>query len=247
MDSRTGSLHGRSGNALERDVVNVLNDEDYLVQYKENRLENSIYNCILDYICTNGLSKNDISSINASNYVEKLASKGNAKTDVVITIIKIDESQIIETLSIKNTTASVVSCHDYKYQDFVRVLNVAGERLETYFRLFQANPSYRAFARSLPEGYSIDDFENELTPYLSIFTKWVLTGEHDTVNLTNPTEQISKSILIVKNGQMLCISFEDYINRLNAESLIRFGLPFRWTYPSKQRGVRIQLKMPILI
>ncbi|MFT6321217.1 MAG: hypothetical protein ACJAT4_002146 [Granulosicoccus sp.] len=40
---------------------------------------------------------------------------------------------------------------------------------------------------------------------------------------------------------------EEYISMLNRSKKGKFGVPFSWTYPSKQEGKRIQLKLPIII
>lgn len=242
---KDGSYYGKAGNALEKEVVNILNNKEYLEQYRHNKSEEVLFNCVLDILCSNGINKDEIEVIKSTNTVEKLASGGNAKTDVIINI-KTEQETITETLSIKNTSQKVVSCHDYKCEDFVRVLNVPGSKLEEYFKLFQETPSYSGFKDSLPKGYTVDEFEDMLKPHIQILTQWALTGEHDNQNLINRSKQISNYLLIVKGNEVYCNSFSSYIELLFKEATLKYGVPFAWTYPSKQRGKRIQLKMPVL-
>lgn len=244
---RDGSYYGKAGNALEKEVVKILNNVVYLKEYKNNICEEIIFVRVLDQLCTNKFEKENIISIHSTNTVEKLASGGNAKTDVIINISTNDGGCFTETLSIKKSNEAVVSCHDYKYEDFIRVLDIKDCKLEKYFKLFQENPTYSSFEDNLPDGFSIQNFEEELQPYTQKFAQWVLTGQHDDQNLTSPTKQISKNLLILTSDQVFCSDFASYINKIFETSQMKYGVPFRWTYPSKQRGKRIQLKMPIII
>ncbi|CAA6828614.1 MAG: Unknown protein [uncultured Sulfurovum sp.] len=244
---KDGSYYGKAGNALEKEVVKILNNKEYLKQYNEDKCEEVLFNSLLGQFCNKELNKNNIRSISSTNTVQKLAKGGNAKTDVIITITTNNGESHIKTLSIKRSKATVVSCHDYKYNDFVRVLKIENTKLEEYFKLFQANPTYSAFEKNLPDGFNIKDFEERLTPYIEKLTQWVLTGQHDDINLIDYETQISEYVLIVTNTQVYCNNFMSYINKINSKSKKKFGVPFSWTYPSKQRGKRIQLKMPILI
>ncbi len=244
---KDGSYYGKAGNELEKEVVKFLNNKEYLEQYKSDTCKEILFTSILDQLCNQAFNKENIITIKSTNTVEKLAKGGNAKTDVIIKIILNDGAEIIETLSIKKSSKTVVSCHDYKYEDFVRVLDIKGTKLEKYFKIFQANPTYESFEKELPDGFTIIEFEKNLKPYIEKFAQWVLTGEHDNLNLTNPIKQVSRFLLVVTNNQVFCSDYNSYIEKIFKKSLLKYGLPFRWTYPSKQRGKRIQLKMPIVI
>lgn len=242
---KDGSYYGKAGNALEKEVVRILNDNNYLSEYKSGTCVDKIFQNVMSQLCNNRLNKDDIVSITATNTVEKLAKGGNAKTDVIININTID-GQIIETLSIKRSSQRVVSCHDYKVADYVRVLDISGSKLEEYFKLFQKYPSYSGFEKELFDGYSSKEFEEMLTPYSQKFTEWALTGKHDDENLRNSSKQVSRYLLIVNKDDVFCSNFKSYIEKLYENVSLKYGVPFSWTYPSKQRGKRIQLKMPIL-
>ena len=71
---------------------------------------------------------------------------------------------------------------------------------------------------------------------------------HDTENLVDPKLQISNYLLIWddKSGKIAFYAMDVYINMISNQKKGRLGVPFSWTYPSKRRGKRIQLKVPIL-
>ncbi len=97
----------------------------------------------------------------------------------------------------------------------------------------------------MPKGYSESDFSTLLTKGQGIFTQWALRGMHDHINLTRPTLQVSNYLLISNGEKSVCYNMEDYIKIILKNAKLKFGVPFSWTYPSKQRGKRIQLKVPI--
>ena len=243
---KDGSYYGKAGNAQEKEVVNILNDKGFLLEYKAGTCKNKIFNSVMDQLCRESLIKGDIFLISATDTVKKLRSGGNAKTDVIITIETIN-GQIIETISVKNSSANVVSCHDYKAEDFIRVLNVKDTKLEDYLALYQEYPTYSDFEKNMPENYSLDDFEKLFKPYKDKLTEWALTGQHDLENLIDSVRQVSRYLLIITENEVFCSDFPSYINKIYTQKKLTFGMPFAWTYPSKQRGKRIQLKMPIII
>lgn len=243
---KDGSYYGRIGNAKEKEVVKILENLDYLSEYKSGRCKDPIFETIVNQFCINhSIHKEEIISISATDTVAKLASGGNAKTDIVVTLTT-NTNSYSDTFSIKNSTKPYVSCHDYKYENFVKVLGVSGTRLENYFKLFQQDPSHRDFKKNLPSGYSINEFEDLLTHHRYTLTEWVLRGMHDHDNLIYPDTQIANNILIIKSGNVFCSDYLSYIDKLFDNAKLKYSVPFGWTYPSKQRGKRIQLKMPLL-
>ena len=241
-----GSYYSIQGNKLEKDICNLLNDKTFLKKYKENK-ESTNYDIILEKILKNhNLNKYNIIKINATNSIPLLKNGGNPKTDVYIEITKDDGEIISETISIKNTTKTRVSCHDYRAQDFVRVLNCGNTKLETYLTLFQDHPTYSDFKSNLPLDYTVEEFSELMKNKARLMTEWSLKGEHDTDNLIDSEKQVSNFVLINSKDGIHFFRYNDYIDYILKNSKIKFAIPFSWTYPSKQRGKRIQLKMPIL-
>ena len=243
-----GSYAGRKGNEFESEVVRVLCSKLQLDLLKSNSPDtDNIYKAIVSKLSIDyNFNVNEIISIDATNTVKKLASGGNAKTDVIVIISTIHET-LIETMSIKNTTKNVVSCHDYRADDFIRVLNISKHKLADYFIYYQQFGAIKDFEDGLPYGYSSDDFSELLKPYRDLFIQWTLTGAFDEKNLIDPKTQISNYLLINKSGTIRFVDFTSYIKELDESCHYTFGVPLRWTYPSKQRGSRIQLKLPICI
>ncbi|MGR5078193.1 MspI family type II restriction endonuclease [Photobacterium swingsii] len=248
-ESRDGSYYGLRGNAFEKEVVSDLNSRENLKHLITNsHIESPIFEEVLTKICSDYSVRNqDVINIHASDTVLKLTSGGNAKTDIIIDITTIDNC-IRETISVKNTTQNRVSCHDYKCDDFIRVLGIQDTKLAKYLELYQKSGSKGAFLSNMSEDMDHDDFVKLLAPYKQELLEWALTGKHDCKNLIDPKSQISNYLLINKSGNIRFVDFSSYMDELYAKSItLTYGLPLSWTYPSKQRGARIQLKLPILL
>jgi len=248
-EEKNGSYYGLRGNAFEKEVVAELNKLAHLEQIKNNGDSGSlIFNQIVSKICSDyDIPINTLIKVDATNTVLKLKSGGNAKTDVILTL-KTPTQEVTETISIKNTTQSRVSCHDYKCDDFIRVMNIEGSKLANYLTLYQKCGSHKAFVEGFPDNYNLVDFEQLLEPKKDVLLEWALTGKHDIHNLINPKSQVSNYLLMNKSGEIKFIDFHSYIVELYDKSKkLVYGLPLSWTYPSKQRGARIQLKLPILV
>lgn len=244
-----GSFYGKSGNEFERHLVKILSSHKNLKLLKNNKLpKDSIYKIVVTKILQKKqIALTDIIRITATNSIPLLKNGGNPKTDIKINIDTDLEIDIIETVSVKNTSKKKVTCHDYGAKDFIRVLNCNGTRLAHYFSLFQKFPTYRDFEKNLYGDFSVEEFKTLLAKKQDIFNEWVLTGQHDLHNLVFPESQVSRYLLI-RNSVKNIISFysmQDYIAIIKNRTSEKFGVPFSWTYPSKQRGKRIQLKVPI--
>ncbi len=245
--TKDGRYYAIRGNELEKEIVIELNNTEKLKKFRGGiDFESPFYFVIMNKLCTsNEIQHSEITKILATNTVLKLRSGGNAKTDIIIKITTLDK-EIIETISVKNTTKSWVSCHDYKSIDFIRVLGIEGTKLAEYFDLYQAQGSNKHFLDHMLPGDSLSEFESLLTNYKTLLIEWALMGKHDEENLIAPEQQISKYILINKPEGIIFIDYLSYIEIISSTNHL-YGLPFSWTYPSKQRGKRIQLKMPIII
>lgn len=245
--SEAGSVHGKAGNAKEKEIVSLLNNTSHTSNYKANNTVPEAFEKIVTQVCTNKqLNRADIVTISATDTVEKLKSGGNAKTDIVVKIMDSFGVTHIDTFSIKKTSRTKVSCHDYKADDFIRVLGIEEKRVADYFKVFQKYPTYSSFEQNLTQGYSTNDFETLLEPYRTKLTEWALTGDHDEYNLINKEVQVAKNVLIFNGNQIICSLYQDYIGKLLVNGPLKYGIPFSWTYPSKKKGKRIQLKMPIV-
>ena len=112
---------------------------------------------------------------------------------------------------------------------------------------FQNEPTLSAFKEALPLDYSDEEFTTLLKEKKDVFNNWVLRGMHDNQNLTAPEIQVSNYLLISKGNEVSFYSMTEYIELITDNTKLTFGVPFSWTYPSKQRGKRIQLKVPVIM
>jgi len=238
-----GSYYGKTGNKLEKDISESVILNGYLNKLKLS--ENPKFHQIFDFIVNkHHISFEDIINIKSSNSIPLLVSGGSAKADIWIELECV-QKKILETFSIKNTTKRIVSVHDYTSDRFIEVLNCDNTQLANYLRLFQEYPTYSDFESNFKQGYSKQEFEDLMNPKSHMLSEWVLLGEHDSVNLNFPRFQISNNLIINTEDDFLVYDSREYLNYLYANVKLKFSTPFTWTYPSKQRGKRIQLKLPI--
>lgn len=244
----TGSKYGKAGNKLEKVLGKLLSDYNVLKQYKIDTSKcEPIYTMVVDKLCDDHqLNKEDIIRIKATNSVPMLNSGGNAKTDVIVYLETSDGETQVETISIKNTKSKRVSCHDYTVVDYIRVLNAEDTRLSEYLEWFCAAGSRTGMMELMEDGYSEKEFEEELGKQKKTLIEWALTGAHDSKNLIDEDLQVSRYLLIRNESNLAFFSMVEYVDKVSHIKGM-FGLPFSWTYPSSQKGVRIQLKVPILI
>lgn len=244
----SGSAYGRAGNKLEKILSEMLSDYNYLRQFKSSSASVPMpYALIMNkLILENKISVDEIIRVKASNSIPLLNSGGNSKTDILVFIDLESGITITETISIKNTTSSRVSCHDYTIDDYIRVLDVKNSRVEEYIRWFGEAGSAKGLVELLPYGYSLVEFEKDLSEVVQVLIEWALTGAHDEQNLVNSELQISRYLLIRKQEEIRFYSMHEYFQKLKQRTGT-FGTPLSWTYPSKQLGKRIQLKVPIIL
>jgi len=216
-------------------------------QYKNGQLDSShVYHQIISKILKDKqIEIDEVIKIKATNSVPLLKNGGNPKTDLILYFETSSDLNFLETISLKNTTKDRVSCHDYTALAFINVLQCTNTKLAKYLTIFQNHPTYTAFNANLSKDFSEDEFSALLKEKQLIFSQWALRGMHDYKNLTRPTVQVSNYLLISNGKKSIFYNMEDYIVKILKNTKLKFGVPFSWTYPSKQRGKRIQLKVPI--
>lgn len=252
--SEKGSYYGKRGNDYEKEIVDIINNPENLKNYISKSIDiKHPFNIIITKILSDlNIKESTIISISATNTVPLLKSGGNPKTDIIIGITTPTNSYY-KTISVKfpNSKSSVITCHDYAAKDYIRVLNCEHDRLKDYLIEFQKNPSYKDFEKSIEKNNKLNltDFITKLESIRLKFMEWVLTGKHDEENLIEPEKQISEYLLIRKGSSLHFFGMKEYMNLLLKEKgpALHYSVPFGWTYPSKQRGKRIQLKLPILV
>lgn len=238
-----GSYFGKIGNKLEREISNAVRIPRFITELQLNK-KPQFYEIIEFLINKHKITYNDILKINSSNSIPLLLSGGSPKTDIWIEI-ECPNKKILETFSIKNSSKRSVSVHDYSADRFISVLKCNNTNLEYYINHFEKHPTYSEFNETLEKGKSEEEFEILMSPKSSILSEWILMGKHDSQNLNYPTLQISNNLILNTNGEFLIYDTLEYLEYLFNNEKLKYGIPFSWTYPSKQREKRIQLKLPI--
>lgn len=241
-----GQIKDIQGRKFEDRVASILSNSDNLKKYKSDiktivGLNYPIFSTIISSI---NIEPNLIAHIDATsdgNIIGKLPSRGNPKTDVLVTIKKTDGTESKINISCKRSSSKSVSVHEYSAKSFAQVLDPNNTKLSDLLYSFQSTPSLSGFG---PENTL--EFTKELEPYNQKLAKWVLAGINGP---GQPETQWATHILTYDNNNS-SISFhtiEEYIDILKAHKIEgHFGTFFSWTYPSKKRGQKIQLKCKII-
>lgn len=248
VKEKDGSYYGVSGNEFERYLVPLLNDQSNLISFKYNLCDSLEYKVVVEGIVEElKISKHSILFIKATNTIGKLKNLGSPKTDIHIKVYTDSISYHVINLSLKNTKSPRVSCHDYQAKDFVRVIAPNDDEFKKVIFEFQSSGNWRDFDKAV-ELQNVDFRPYDiLNSYMEKIIKWAITGDLDEDNIIDREKQIANFILTrnSETGECHFQSTHDYIERLKLLIGASKGAPFSWTYPSKSRGQRIQLKMPV--
>lgn len=239
--------HGHKGDKqgvnFEERLVSILNYEDNLkVWTNSDPLATGNQYIIFTQILFKLNVGTDIKNICATNKIPKLPSGGNPKTDIAITVTYNDNTQEIFTISCKSSNENQVSGHEYSADKFIEVLNITDQRTQELLKVFQ-----QAGAVKYMNPNEADELKQKIQPYVDALTKWVLSGNASDCNI--PEIQCAQYIYSYDSERCIgsIYSIEQYSNMLKTsvtDAASHFGTPFSWTYPSKKRGKKIQLKMP---
>lgn len=239
---------GRSGNMFERYLVAALNDPSNLTAYKANNRKcleyDVVLNCLLESF---SLEVDEISFLLATDTITKLKNGGSAKTDVSVKIFTSPSKYFQANISVKNTKKNRVSCHDYKAKDFARVIAPEDSEFGIFVELFQEAGSWEGYESILAQKKLTLDTDALLQKYMTRIVEWAITGAHDEDLAVDSKLQIADFLLTRNSNTGGCKleSCQRYIAKICEKRAFGRSAPFAWTYPSKQRGQRIQLKMPL--
>lgn len=248
VEEKTGSYYGKSGNKFERFLVEELNEPNNLSAYQANEKACFEYDTVLDSVVSElPIEKQHIQLLEATDTITKLKNGGSPKTDIHLRVYLSPKEFHIANISVKNTIATRVSCHDYQAKDFVRVIAPDDSDFRNLVEIFQEAGSWKEFNSLTSEKGLVLDTDEVLNPYMEKIIQWAVTGQHDADYLIDEKIQLANFILTrnADSGACKMQSAKSYIEELKAAIGKGRGAPFSWTYPSKRRGQRIQLKMPI--
>jgi len=188
-------------------------------------------------------SKNQIVRIDASTDIPKLKNGGYPKTDVSFTVMFLDGKVRTDNITIKTSLEKQVTVHEGPVLDLVCALQLDSDsNIAKALSAFQEYGSEAKLRECSQENYA-DILCSELPEYNRELVEFALFGVGNP-RITNPI-QVADSILFMNNPEKDCFWLRDdyvkhYISTFQEKG--QFGTPFKWTYPSKKRGVSFQLK-----
>ena len=237
----SGQAHAKLGLHFEEKLVASLNDGENLEKWK-NKSSTSVgylYSLYCDVLKFLSINPAEVMSIYATSDIPKLPSGGSPKTDVLVKI-RLISGEKIYTFSCKRSSAECVSVHEYTAESFSKVLNPEDMELKRLLQKFQDVGGVRAMGE-----VQAKELEERLVVYKKALCKWVLGGIGGE---GESTVQWASHIITMDelSNTYNIATIDEYIQEFDKRGIKgQFGTPFRWTYPSKGQGKRIQLKIRI--
>lgn len=233
------------GNNAEEMIVNLLTDKKNILlwnDYEHNHktVKSTTYKWFIEILINSGFTKNKhkIDSIIATKEIPKLSNNGYPKTDVMFTVIT-NGMEISRTISIKNTSATTVSIHEGDIEDVIVALKLREDSpLSQALRKFQEYGSVKGLLENDTSAYTT--LEQQLSSYNKELAELFLFGVNSP--LVNNPIQIADLILYIHDFEVFSRDnyIYTYINKYSSRG--QLGTPFKWTYPSKKRGQKVQIK-----
>lgn len=237
-----GTAHAKLGLGFEDKLAGVLDDKQNFEKWKYNATTSTgyLYPLYLDVLKILGLKKEEVIALKAISDIPKLPSGGQPKTDV---LLYAETAQGIRnyTFSCKRSNSSWVSVHEYTADAFARVLNPDDTHLKELLYEFQQAGGAKAMGVQKSE-----EFEECIKKYSDVLSRWVIGGAGGEGDRN--TQWAEYIITFNENQNTYSIhTVEGYIEECKRQDVKgQFGTLFKWTYPSKGKGKRIQLKGKIL-
>lgn len=240
------SVHVRSnilGALAELDTIKALNNEKNLLLWNDfsyNKTFNKTqsfrrFRMIMEKIGLR-MKKDQLTCVEASKCALKLENGGNPKTDVSF-IVSTDNDRYKHNITIKNTNKKEVTIHEGKMIDIINALEIDIELAEALI-LFEKFGSVRELKKNKPKALEL--IENKLPTYNKELIKFFFFGEKGPHVID--AEQISDMILY---NQKFEVKLSDdfvgyYLDTYKHKG--QMNTPFKWTYPSGNKGKKIQIK-----
>lgn len=237
-----GTAHAKLGLGFEDKLAGVLDDKQNFEKWKYNATTSTgyLYPLYLDILKILGLKKEEVIALKATSDIPKLPSGGPPKTDVLLSVETVQGIKNY-TFSCKRSNSSWVSVHEYTADAFARVLNPDDIHLKELLHEFQHAGGAKAMGVQ-----KSGEFEECIKRYSDVLSMWVIGGAGGEGD--RDTQWAEYIITFNENQNVYSIhTVEGYIEECKRQDVKgQFGTLFKWTYPSKGKGKRIQLKGKIL-
>lgn len=254
-----GKVHDKLGDVYEEFCIHVLTNKDFLSAFQNSEKIDSVEFDIFQDLLKKAKIKNisNIKEITATRDVPHRQTHGNAKTDIIATIIYNDGSIIKLPISSKQSYAHKVAVAEFDVDTICNEVGINDERVKELMRKFQEAKS----AKGLKSSEQIE-LKDLLKPYARNMVRWAITGSPEMVtsNVVFPKFLIKfkiskpkdKNNINVYNGDLHYVSYsiytiEEYIDLIMhyKNGKIRkggFETGLSWTYATGSGGYKIQFK-----
>lgn len=232
------------GSNAEKKLVSLLTNANNIMlwnDYETNALyiKSSSYPLFKTILVKFGFTSNDkIDRITATDEIPKLSNGGQPKTDVTVTITS-ESTSLTRNISVKNTNSTKVTVHEGSVIDLIKALLLnENSSLASALLAFEEYGSVKALKEK--DSTYVDIIEKELPAYNEALIGFFLFGENSPL-VVSPI-QVADTLLYTNKFELF--SSKEYKNYYldTFKGRGQLGTPFSWTYPSKNRGKKIQIK-----
>ena len=232
------------GNNAEDSIVDLLTDKNNILLWNDHAkhsqtIKSSTYHWFSQILKVSGVSEEDtVLDIVATNSIPKLSNRGYPKTDVSFTI-STEQEEITKNISVKNPSADTVTVHEGVVDDIILALNIdSSSSLANSLKEFQAYGSAKGLKENNEIAYKT--LVDEIHKYNKELVNFFMFGVNSP--LVNNPIQVADIMLYTKNFEVISrdLYVDEYIEKYSSKG--QFETPFKWTYPSKKRGQKVQIK-----
>lgn len=233
------------GNNSEQSIVNLLNDKNNIALWNDYTIasrttKSSTYVLFKTILLAVGFVEgiDIIESTKASTDIPRLSNNGYPKTDVTVEF-KTKEKFFRQNISIKNTESKEVTIHEGDIRDLINALEIDfSSPLALALLNFQEVGSRKRLLEEYPD--SVEILDNQLRHYNETLLGFFVFG--DKSPLVTDSKQIANMLIFTHNFETYTKSeyIQYYLEAYKSKG--QFGTPFKWTYPSKKRGNKFQIK-----
>lgn len=202
----------------------------------------------MDELVLKEFKKKSIKSIEENKKIFKTPSGGLPKADISFNYVFDDDTTGTYSFSLKTTSAKRVSVHQGTVQQFLKALNLPEDNedyqiLKKGLEQFNIDGSWKGIKQW--DKKEQDKFKSKLDSVLDNIARYVMsTGNGgtaaDAIILFNP-DPIAPKYTVMSDREYLAKCKE------MSASMKGMGGIFSYTYPHKQKGKQIQLKIPVIL
>lgn len=172
-----GQIDDERGRKFEINLSNCLSDISNLKRWKGDSLQNGrdyeLFCLVMDYL---NEKPENILCIEATTDIERLPSGGMPKTDVYAILQRTDGTSESVTISCKRSSRKKVSVHQYKAEEFIRVLGIEDKQVQESLMLLQKAGGSRNLEKEKGGIEAAACLNEHLPEYNDKLIRWVLGG-----------------------------------------------------------------------